>query len=433
MKKTIMILLSMFVLAGCNQFGENTNISLSSNKNPSVDSSKKETSMNIEEEIAEWEKKGYICENNLVYSNEYDDRNEYLVVGYYGKPKNIVIPEYFNGLPVTLIKFAFAGCDSLETIFISKNIKSISEGSFYDCVSLKEIVIDDNNPSFFMDNGLLYQRSSDEQLALIVSLSTVKGKVTLLDETVYISHYAFSSYPKIDELYLGKNINYISGYATFNGLDNLNYIEIEEDNNEYTTIDGVLFTKDLSTLVFISPTRHISYEIPEPVTAIGASFEKCTKLKNLTINKNLSSTNLLYCRTYENIYVNEDNANFASVDGILYSKDLKEVLLVPPMKVNPVLLDSVEAIATYAFLENINEKIILPESIITIGDLACFGYKGKEITIGKNLKKIGTYAFDGAVNLETVNYKGSQKEFSQIEILEGNDLFLNANIVYNYK
>lgn len=441
MKKLMFMILSLLTLSSCTQF----NTSLDSRNNASEfsiseDSSKEEETVDIEKEIMQWEKKGYVCDNNLVYSNEYNNQQEYFVVGYYGKPKSIVIPEYFNDLPVTQIKWAFVGCSSLEKLFISKNITSIWESSFDDCISLKEIVIDENNSSFFLDNGLLYKRSNDGLLSLIISLSSVKGKVTLLEETVYINHYAFATYPQIEELYLGKNISYINSSATFEGLDHLNYIEVDKENSEYATIDGVLFSKDLKDLIFISPTRHIDYKIPETVESVYGSFEKCTKLKNLTINKNISKVYPLYSQTYENVYVSEENPHFTSVDGILYSKDLKTVLLVPPMKVNSALLDSVIEIASYAFLENSNEKIVLPDSVILINDYAfpfhnlyLYNEQLKEITIGKNVTKIGTCAFDGTINLKTVNYKGNQESFSQIEILEYNDYFLNADIIYNYE
>jgi hypothetical protein len=56
-------------------------------------------------------------------------------------------------------------------------------------------------------------------------------------------------------------------------------------------------------------------------------------------------------KTLEEITVDENNANYVSVDGILYSKDMKKLINVPPAKelVSFVIPESVEEIESYAF------------------------------------------------------------------------------------
>lgn len=462
-KKAMCLSLLLFFLISCNQSNSFDQISnskeaflsmpyISSDNNYSTfDNSKnvdnqsqtnssEKPNTEFDEEIKRWEDQGYICENNLVYTNDYNDKKEYCVVGYYGKPKEIIIPDIFKGLPVGLIRGAFYNCQTLEKLHIGKNLRSISETSFENCISLKEITIDENNAVFFFDSGLLYARAKDSALfTLIFCPCEVTGAITVLEETAYIQHGAFASYPKVNELHLGKNVDHIGTNSTLIGLDYLNNITISNENTNYCSEDGVLFSKDKTELIFISPTRHTLYEIPESVETIYGSFEKCTKLKDLTINRKIDRAYPLYCSTLENVYVDAQNECFKSVEGILYSKDLKEVIIVPPQKLNPSLVDSVEVIKEYAFLENINKKIVLPDAVRIIGDYA-FPWHNKylynenieEITFGNKVTKIGVCAFDGTNNLKVVNYKGSQEEFSQIEILESNDYLLNATINYNY-
>lgn len=462
-KKGITFILSLFFLTNCSQSNIVSQVSdlrtpssidindsqdgFSDSKNDqsiigsqSLTGSSGTTSSEFDDEIKKWEDEGYICEGNLVYTNDYNDKKEYSIVGYYGKPKEIIIPDIFKGLPVGLIRGAFYNCQTLEKIHIGKNLRSISETSFENCISLKEITIDENNAVFFFDSGLLYARAKDSVLfTLIFCPCEVTGAITVLEETAYIQHGAFASYPKVNELHLGKNVDHIRANSTLIGLDYLNNITISNENTNYCSEDGVLFSKDKTELIFISPTRHTLYEIPESVGAIYGSFEKCTKLKDLTINSKIDRAYPLYCSTLENVYVDAQNECFKSVEGILYSKDLKEVIIVPPQKLNPSLVDSVEVIKEYAFLENINKKIVLPDAVRIIGDYA-FPWHNKylynenieEITFGNKVTKIGVCAFDGTINLKNVNYKGSQEEFSQIEILEYNDFLLNATINYNY-
>ena len=291
-KKAMCLSLLLFFLISCNQSNSFDQISnskeaslsmpyISSDNNDSTfDNSKnvnnqsqtnssEKPNTEFDEEIKRWEDQGYICENNLVYTNAYNDKKEYCVVGYYGKPKEIIIPDIFKGLPVGLIRGAFYNCQTLEKLHIGKNLRSISETSFENCISLKEITIDENNAVFFFDSGLLYARAKDSALfTLIFCPCEVTGAITVLEETAYIQHGAFASYPKVNELHLGKNVDHIGANSTLIGLDYLNNITISNENTNYCSEDGVLFSKDKTELIFISPTRHTLYEIPESVETI---------------------------------------------------------------------------------------------------------------------------------------------------------------------
>ena len=54
------------------------------------------------------------------------------------------------------------------------------------------------------------------------------------------------------------------------------------------------------------------------------------------------------------------------------------------------------------------------------------------MTIGKNVKTIGIYAFYGCQDLENVYYTGSEKQWNALEIGVRNNELLNANIRYDY-
>ena len=57
-----------------------------------------------------------------------------------------------------------------------------------------------------------------------------------------------------------------------------------------------------------------------------------------------------------------------------------------------------------------------------------------EVVLGKGIKTIELDAFMRAVKLETVYFRGSEKEWNEIDIDEkGNEYLLNAKIVFNYK
>ncbi|MBQ7907306.1 MAG: leucine-rich repeat domain-containing protein [Clostridia bacterium] len=56
--------------------------------------------------------------------------------------KNIVIPDTYNGRPVTeIMKSAFSNNKTIETIVIGKNVKAIKKYAFEGCENLKSITI----------------------------------------------------------------------------------------------------------------------------------------------------------------------------------------------------------------------------------------------------------------------------------------------------
>ena len=67
---------------------------------------------------------------------------EYSQASIKGNPKEIIIPSYYNGLPVTNIcKFAFYRMEQVKKVFLPKELKSIEKLAFGSCKLLTEIDI----------------------------------------------------------------------------------------------------------------------------------------------------------------------------------------------------------------------------------------------------------------------------------------------------
>ena len=71
--------------------------------------------------------------------------------------------------------------------------------------------------------------------------------VILPDSLISIGSYAFLN-SSISSIYISENVQYI-GTAAFAGCDNLKYIDVDEDNPYYTSVNGVLYSKDKSVLI----------------------------------------------------------------------------------------------------------------------------------------------------------------------------------------
>lgn len=77
----------------------------------------------------------------------------------------------------------------------------------------------------------------------------------------------------------------------FIGCSELSYIDVSEDNKEFTSIQGVLFNKDKTELIKYPEGRNNEvYTIPNGVKVIkSCAFKNCNKLKQIKFSKSLQS------------------------------------------------------------------------------------------------------------------------------------------------
>ena len=82
---------------------------------------------------------------------------------------------------------------------------------------------------------------------------------------------------------ISNNVTSISNSAFFN-CTGLTSINVDENNKNYTSEDGVLFNKDKTTLIKCPARKKDSYTIPNGVTTISDyAFSNCTELTNIII------------------------------------------------------------------------------------------------------------------------------------------------------
>ena len=101
------------------------------------------------------------------------------------------------------------------------------------------------------------------------------------------------------------------------------------------------------------------------------------------------------------INVSEENTAFASLDGVLYNKDLSSLILYPISKQNIsfVMPNTVTKVEPYAFslCTNLN-NITISNSMIMIGDYAFINCSSlNSVTIPNSVTTIGNNAFNHCI------------------------------------
>ena len=160
---------------------------------------------------------------------------------------SITIPDSVTSLGHSVL----SGCNSLTDVRISKNITSISNDMFFGCISLTSIDIPDN--------------------------------------ITRIGDYSFNMCSSLKSIMIPKNVTSI-GICAFRDSFNLKKILVEEGNQNYSSIDGVLFNSDQTVLVCYPCGGESVYSIPETVTSIDDyAFVGCSNLTGITIPDSVTS------------------------------------------------------------------------------------------------------------------------------------------------
>ena len=187
---------------------------------------------------------------------------------------------------------------------------------------------------------------------------------------------------------------------------------VEESNQYYSSIDGVLLSKD-KTVLHSYPMRKTGteYTIPDTIKQIGTDcnqspFEYVMYLQQVTIPKSVET---IYDRSFVNtgigdgnsiteFIVDGENPYYKAVDGVLFSKDGKTLVNYPSAKEENVYVipGEVETIGSRAFcLTRKLHNVIISEGVKTIGTEAFYcmwGYNGV-INIPASVTSIGEKAF----------------------------------------
>ena len=108
--------------------------------------------------------------------------------------------------------------------------------------------------------------------------------------TINESYPYFNDKINLTSITIGRNVSYISEYA-FVGCSYLKSITVDSSNPNYSSVDGVLFSKDKTQLIWYPAAKEgTSYTVPSTVTGIQYSaFNGSKSLMNVTVPSSVVS------------------------------------------------------------------------------------------------------------------------------------------------
>ena len=211
-------------------------------------------------------------------------------------------------LPGTLSSLggmAFYGCRSLPTVQLPAEVNDIGEDAFYSCLSLYAILVDDANPSFWDDDGILFGGST----LICYPPARPAERYEIPSGTEKVGVCAFS-YCTLKEISIPETVRSFDATA-LTDCYSLRSVEVSWGNWYYTARDGVLFTGSLQTLICYPMKKSgSSYRIPAEVKNIAIrAFVGNASLQSLEIPgslENLGSLAFLNCTALRRVYFYEN-------------------------------------------------------------------------------------------------------------------------------
>ena len=203
------------------------------------------------------------------------------------------------------------------------------------------------------------------------------------------------------------------------------------------TIDGYRVTV-IGNSAFMNCVNILSVTISEGITSIEKyAFMSCAGMSSITIPASVTSIKPFtfpICYNLTNIIVDDNNTNYVSIDGNLYSKDGTKLVQYAVGKNDEsfIIREGVSCIGNGAFYgaKNLIE-VTIPNGVTVIEDFAFQACSNiSSITIPNSVATIAQRAFEGCGNLVSINFMGSKAQWQSISFVENWDLDTGRYTVY---
>ena len=240
----------------------------------------------------------------------------------------------------------FVGCSSLSSLIIPTSVKTIGSGAFSFCSNLTDISIPNSvtrieNQTFSLCSNLknitipnsvtfigekAFEGCKFSSVTIPNSVTSIGSmafidcvellNITLSNSLKTIGTFAFRSCKSLTSITLPSSLTSVDASA-FSGCVKLTSIIVDENNLNFTSLDGILFNKAKTSLLkYPIGIQAENYTIPKTVREIGFSaLEEC-KLTKIIIPDEVTvigNSSFSYCSALTNINMPESLTSIGEI------------------------------------------------------------------------------------------------------------------------
>ncbi len=310
---------------------------------------------------------------------------------------------------------AFGFCQNLmpQNIHVPDTIKVVRQSAFDILIGYGEVI-------YFGGLAYRFKEPMPENHTEILKEGTRR-----------IEEKCFANQENLVKVVIPASVDEIE-FSAFDQCSALTEIEVDENNQTFSSVDGMLFSKD-KTVLYVCPAGKsgrvavpdnteiiydYAFEYCEKITQIDISdsvkeigsyaFSNCTALKTLAIPDSVENTGY---GLFENCTALED---LSLPKGVTWVNDI-DVCYTKWYAEQPlgVIYLNTNALGYMGGMEE-NTCLEFNKGTTAIADMSFYGYEGiTEVKLPESLVKIGDWAFENCTNLKSVTIPPSVKEIGE--------------------
>ena len=364
----------------------------------------------------------YACQDGILFSRTLETLVRY-------PPDKAGTSYAVPGSVICIDEGAFEGCASLTNIAIPEMVGTIGEDVFEGCDALEAILVDENNGVYASQDGVLL--TADRRNIIRCPLAKT-GDYAAPSGIEYISGSAFSNCRRLTHITLPVSLAGIGldeGFrdcSAFAGCSELTAIDVDPANGHFHSDNGVLMTG--STLLCCPGGKSGAYTIPADVTYIEAdAFENCSRLTAINVAASdgpySSDDGVLYDRSMTTLlqcpggktghYAIPDSAHCIDVAAFLNCTSLSSVAIPASVtRIEPMAFFGCSALTSIAVDPANTFYSSQGGTLFDKTGNRLIQYAGGEsdssYTVPATVSSLGDYSFWGRSSLTSLYFKGDQ-------------------------
>ena len=360
-------------------------------------------------------------------------------------------------LPETILSLnadCFRGA-SLESINIPKNLTSINEYAWASLQKVPKQTVAPDNPVFSSDtDGVLYSKDGTVLRSVPSDVTLTGGTYTVNNNVTKITNNAFRSVNNLTKIVFPMNLAEVStGYPTIAPTGTITEFAIAPGGSTpYSVIDGVLFKDNKELILYPRAKDTERYKVPDGIESIASfAISYNNNIEDIELNQvtNLEKSSLYAlpylssitltkkikkydestqkgltegcfgaCSNVKKFIVPTENTDFMAEDGVMFSKDKKELYFYPPAKegITYEIPSTVTTLRRVAFQgANKLTSMNIPVNVENISDEVFNGMKNLETVVfaePSKIKTVGDFIFNNCIKLKEVTLPSSLTSIS---------------------
>jgi len=372
---------------------------------------------------------------------------------------NALIPDNYNGIPVTSIEDkGFSKCTLLESIRIGKNVTSIGSNAFEGCSILDNVVLPDNVTTVGQDafkecyglvKATLSKNLTEIPQGMFYKANNLR-RVEIPENSVFtkIGPAAFQHCNRLQSITIPASVTEINESNTFKNcynlveIKNLSSLEIKNDTDDnknkygeltkyakniYTATEGesILSTIGDWTFYTLKETDSTTQEVKEVkylLNTVGMPKETMVTptLEEVGSTYKFGYAVFQYDYVIKSLTISNGVVDFGNNQVFCYSS-----------VENIYISDSVTSYSSSAFWVASSLTSIRLSNEATYINVGFLGHTTnlKSLIIPAKVSSIGKQAFNSA-GVETIYYESSKEDWDKITKSSGNDPLTSATKYY---